>query len=305
MRVLVTGATGFIGRGILESQVRYPDVAWHGISRREPIETADWTEALRGMDAVVHTLGRAHVMRERAANPLEEFRRVNVEATSHLARQAAGAGVRRFVFLSSIKVNGERTAPDHPFVETDPPNPTDPYAVSKKAAEDELRSIAVATGLEVVIIRPVLVYGPGVKGNFLSMLRWVARGIPLPLGAIHNRRSLVSRDNLVDLIHRAVEHPLAANETFLVSDGVDLSTTELIRRIARALGVTPRLLPVPTRMLSGAAGLLGRNDVVDRIAGSLQVDIGRARDLLGWTPPVAIETALAETARWYLDRPRQ
>jgi nucleoside-diphosphate-sugar epimerase len=210
--------------------------------------------------------------------------------------------VRRLVFLSSIKVNGEATAPGRPFTAADAPAPADPYGISKREAEDALRALARETGLEVVMIRPVLVYGPGVKGNFLSMLRWLHRGVPLPLGAVRNRRSLVALDNLVDLIRVTLRHPAAANETFLVSDGVDLSTTELLRRAAAALGRKARLLPVPAAARRLPARLLGKDAVADRLVGSLTVDITRTRERLGWTPPVAVDAALEQTARDFLAR---
>jgi len=315
MRVLVTGATGFIGQRILDWGAAVPDLALVGATRGrnsardqrhdfvhvgELGASLDWRPALEGVDAVVHTAARAHVTRDRAADPLAEYRRINVAATEALARQAATAGVRRLVFISSIKVNGERTMPDHPFRPADPPRPEDPYGVSKAEAETALRVVAAETGLDIVIVRPVLVYGPGVKGNFRSMMRWLQRGIPLPLGAVRNRRSLVALDNLVDLVFRVVRHQLAANQTFLVSDGVDFSTTELLRMTAEALGVRPRLVPVLPGLLAGTAHIAGLGRAAERLLGSLQVDISHTRRLLDWTPPVAPAQALAETAKAYL-----
>jgi UDP-glucose 4-epimerase len=231
-----------------------------------------------------------------AADPLEEFRRVNVQGTLNLARQAAAAGVRRFVFVSSIKVNGEATQLGQPFTADDAPAPLDAYGVSKMEAERGLREIARQTGMEVVIIRPPLVYGPGVKANFAAMMRWLKRGVPLPLGAIHNQRSLVSLDNLVDLLVTCITHPAAANQTFLVSDGADVSTTELLRRMGQALGRPARLMPVPVSWLKLAAAMVGKQDVAQRLCGSLQVDIEKTRRLLGWTPPLSLDQGLKRAA---------
>jgi nucleoside-diphosphate-sugar epimerase len=268
---------------------------------RDLAEHDDWSAALHGVESVIHVAGRAHVMRETADDPLAEFRRVNVSATTALAREAVRAGVRRFVFISSIKVNGEETILGRPYRADDAPAPADAYGVSKHEAESELRHIASETGMEVVVIRPVLVYGPGVKGNFRSMMRWMRRGIPLPLGAIHNRRSLVSLDNLVDLIVTALRHRAAANRTFLVSDGEDLSTTELLRRLGSAFGAVPPLLPVPSVLLETSALLLGRGRFVKRLCGSLQVDITETRATLDWTPPVRVDDALRRTAHAFLE----
>lgn len=236
-------------------------------------------------------------MNDTEADPLAAFRRVNVDGTLNLARHAAQAGVKRFIFISSIKVNGEGTAPGNAYSPEDTPSPVDPYGISKMEAEQGLRKLACETGMEVVIIRPVLVYGPGVKANFRNMMRWLDKGIPLPFGAIHNRRSLVALDNLVDLIVICVNHPAAADQTFLVSDGDDLSTTQLLRKMATALGRSARLLPVPSWILSGSAALLRRKDLSNRLCGSLQVDISKTSSLLGWTPPVSVEEALKVTAK--------
>lgn len=249
---------------------------------------AAWQAALSGIDAVVHLAARVHVMRESASDPLAEFRRVNVAASLKLARQAATAGVRRFVYLSSVKVNGESGT----YTESHPPAPEDAYGVSKHEAEVGLRRIADETGLEVVIIRPPLVYGPGVRANFRALMRAVARGIPLPLGAIDNRRSLVASDNLADFILACLDQPAARNETFLVSDGEDLSTTDLIRRLARVMGRPARLLPVPASLLMAAATLAGQRDVARRLLGSLQVDISKARRLLNWAPRISVDEGL-------------
>jgi nucleoside-diphosphate-sugar epimerase len=260
----------------------------------------DWTAAVMDVDVVVHTAARVHLMHDSAPDPLAEFRRVNVDGTVKLARQAAEAGVRRFIFLSSIKVNGERTEPGRPFRADDVPAPLDPYGISKREAEDALRRVANETSMELVVIRPVLVYGLGVKANVAAMMQWLQRGIPLPLGAIHNKRSLVAVGNLVDLILTCVAHPGAAGQIFLVSDGEDISTTALLRRMAGALDVPARLIPVPATVLRLAAQLLGRTDLARRLFESLQVDAGPTRVRLGWTPPISIDQALRETARHYL-----
>jgi UDP-glucose 4-epimerase len=252
----------------------------------------DWSRAVNGIDALVHCAARVHVMKDDATDPLEAYREVNVSGTLNLARQAAQAGVRRFIFVSSIKVNGETTQLGQPFTAEDAPSPLDPYGVSKLEAEQGLRDIEAQTGMEVVIVRSPLVYGPGVKANFASMMRWVASGIPLPLGAIHNARSMVALDNLVDLFVTCLKHPAAAGQTFLVSDGEDVSTTELLRRTAQAMGKRAFLLPVPAFVLEWGAALLGKRDVAQRLCGSLQVDINKTRRLLGWTPPLTLEQGL-------------
>ena len=231
-------------------------------------------------------------MHDTDGDPLAAYRVVNTEGTINLARQAAAAGVRRFVFISSVKVNGEETSPGQPFTEEDEPAPLDPYGISKLEAEQGLRDLATATGMEVVIIRPPLVYGPGVKANFLTMMRWLNKGVPLPFGALDNRRSLVALDNLVDFIITCIDHPAAAKQTFLVADGEDLSTTELLRRVGRAMGKPVRLIPVPMGLLQAGARLLGKQEMARRLCGSLQVDITKARTLLGWKPPVAVDEGL-------------
>jgi nucleoside-diphosphate-sugar epimerase len=307
MNCLITGASGFVGKSLcaaLSMRALGVRIAMRSFQDRADdfkgvvVGTIDaetpWSEALRGIDTVVHLAARVHVMNDVSENPLVEFRRVNVDGTLNLARQAAAAGVRRFVFISSVKVNGEHTEFGHAFSETDAPNPQDAYGLSKHEAEQGLRQMAAETGMELVIIRPPLVYGPGVKANFAALMRAVQRGWPLPLGAIHNQRSLVALDNLVDFIITCITHPQAANQTFLVSDGQDLSTTELVRGMARAAGVPARLLPVPVWALQAGAGLLGKGDAVQRLCGNLQVDISKARQLLGWVPPVSVEDGL----RW-------
>ena len=286
MSLLVTGGTGFVGRALVE---RLGDQPMRLATRAD---SAGWHKALVGISTVVHLAARVHVMHDTAADPLTAFRAVNVEGTLNLAREAAAAGVKRFVFVSSVKVNGESTLPGQPFTADDGPAPLDAYGVSKMEAEQGLRELSAQTGMEVVIIRPPLVYGPGVKANFAAMMRWLRRGVPLPLGAIYNQRSLVALDNLVDLIVTCLTHPAAANQTFLVSDGEDVSTTELLRRMGQAMGRPARLIPVPASWLKLAAALVGKPDVAQRLCGSLQVDIEKTRRLLGWSPPVSLDEGL-------------
>lgn len=306
MTVLLTGASGFVGKAVLKtSQQRgmnirpvfrsldsakgHPDALL--VSGLDG--SADWSQALNGVDVVIHAAARAHIMREEALDPLAEYRRVNVEGTLTLARQAAAAGVRRFVFISSIKVNGEATALGRPFTADDAPAPEDAYGLSKAEAEAQLKQVAQEMGVEVTIIRPPLIYGPGVKGNFASLVRWVHRGLPLPLGGVtHNRRSLVGLDNLVDLILVCADHPKAANQTFLISDGEDLSTTELLKRIGKALKQPARLLWVPPSAISFMAGSVGKRMISQRLLGSLQVDINKTCQLLDWKPSVAVDEGL-------------
>lgn len=314
-KLLLTGASGFVGRAVLDRLLEdgrfdttiavrrdLPGLSTLvNVTRMGTIDAeSNWNNAVADCAVVIHCAARVHVMNDASADPLADFRKVNVDGTLQLARQAAQAGVRRFVFLSSIKVNGEGTLAGAPYTADAEPAPADPYGISKMEAEKALRLLSMQTGMEVVIIRPTLVYGPGVKANFLAMMKWLNRGIPLPLGAIDNQRSLVALDNLVDLILTCAEHPAAANETFLVSDGQDLSTTQLLHKMAIALEISARLIPVPVWMLTCGASLFGRRALSQRLCGSLQVDIGKTRQLLDWTPPVSVDQALSATARHFL-----
>lgn len=308
--MLVTGAAGFVGQALVAAlQAQHRDV--RRVLRRPAagnqhndfiigdIRTdTDWRTALQGITCAVHLAARTHVLDERSADALNAYRQINVEATRNLAQQAAAAGVRRFVFLSSIKVNGENTA-GQPFTRDDTPQPLDAYGISKCEAEDALRQIGADTGMEIVILRPPLVYGPGVKGNFLRLLRAVARGTPLPLGSINNRRSLVYVGNLVDAIIPCMDAPAAAGKTYLVSDGEDVSTPALIRKLAAALGTSPWLLPCPPALLRFGGTLLGKGATAMRLTGSLAVDGTPLRQELAWQPRFSLDQGLNATAQWY------
>jgi nucleoside-diphosphate-sugar epimerase len=306
MRVLVSGANGFVGKALCAALT--PQHQVFGITRQasgalpKNVSAVVWrgnTEALDElpeMDAVVHLAARVHVMNEHAEDPLAEFRAVNVDTTRNLAQWAASRCVRRFIFMSSIKVNGEVTLPGQRFSAEDAPAPEDDYALSKFEAEQVLRRICEGSGMKFVVIRPPLVYGPNVKANFGALIRAVQRGLPLPLGAVtDNRRSLVGIDNLVDLLVTCLNHPAAAHQTFLVSDGEDLSTADLVRRLGRAMNRPARLIPVPSALLHLGAALLGRRDQAHRLLGNLQIDIAHTRTTLCWTPPVSVDDGLRYT----------
>lgn len=304
--ILLTGATGFVGSAFLQhclsqdipciAAVRSPSKALPAQVPQAVVgdlsAQQDWSQALQGVEVVVHCAARAHVMQDTTQDPLAVYRAANTHATLNLARQAAQAGVKRLVFTSSIKVNGEWTEPGKPFTPDDSHIPTDPYGISKYEAEQGLKQIAQQTGLEVVIIRPPLIYGKGVKGNFASMVRWIQKGIPLPLGAVHNQRSLVALDNLVSFMQLCCVHPQAANQTFLIADGFDVSTTELLHKVAQSLGVSPRLIPVPVSWMRFVAEMLGKEAVANRLFGNLQVDASKATELLSWQPVVSMDEQL-------------
>ena len=308
--VIITGASGFVGRALCAAL----GLQGHLIraATRTPPDWAqspafavgdigpdtDWTAAVTGCEAVVHLAAHVHVMGRQADDAAGAFHRVNVEGSENLARQAARAGVRRLVFLSSVKVNGEDSA-QRAFVESDPVMPLDAYGVSKAEAEKKLRIVSTETGMEVVIVRPPLIYGPGVKANFLTLLRTVDAGMPLPFLSIDNRRSLVYVGNLINALGTCLTHPAAANRTFFVSDDHDVSTPQLIREIATAFGKKPLLFPFPPALLRGAGMLAGRSEQIARLSGSLRVDIASIKTALGWQPPFSLQQGLAETVSWY------
>jgi UDP-glucose 4-epimerase len=305
--ILVTGAGGFVGTALVaelakrgmsyRAVTRTPREGFFGIGDMNP--RTDWTAALDGVDAIIHLASRAHVMNETVNNPAAHLRSVNVDSTLNLAAQAIKAGVKRFVFISSIKVNGEATKLGHPFTAEDPPRPQNLYAQSKHDAEQGLFALAreVGSDFEVTVIRPPLVYGPGVKANFATMMDWVNRGIPLPLGSVNNKRSFVFVGNLADLIILSAVHPRAAGQVFLVSDGEDISTTDLFKKMAQALGRPSWMMPLPTPLLNLGAAMIGQRAITSRLTDSLQVDVTKTREMLGWEPRKSVSEGLAQTAR--------
>jgi len=303
--IVLTGASGFVGRSV-HSALMAAGKPTRALSREggqglmrigSITQVTNWSSLLKDAACVIHLAARVHVLDDRVGDPLSEFRKINVDATLALASQAAEANVKRFVFVSSIKVNGEVTVGGRRFRGEDPPRPAGPYALSKLEAEQGLRELSNATGIEIVIIRPPLVYGPYAKANFANLMKWISLGIPLPFGAVtENRRSLIAVENLADLIVQCAEHPRAANELFLASDEEDLSTAELIKRLGAALGRPARLLPIPVAMLDKAAALVGKREVAQRLLGSLQVDADKVRDILGWRPPLSTTEGLIRAA---------
>nr|WP_316651714.1 SDR family oxidoreductase [uncultured Gellertiella sp.] len=301
--ILVTGGTGFVGTALLEA-LKAADIEFRAVSRSArdgflPVgrfsATTDWDSALSGVETVVHLVARTHVMRETASDPLAVYREINVAASVRLAEEAARQGVRRFIFMSSIKVNGEETVPGKPFTAESLPRPDDAYGVSKLEAEEALKAIGARTGMEITIIRPPLIHGPGVKANFASLVRLATSGLPLPFGLVRNRRSLLHVGNLADFILAAIRHPQAGNRTFLLADEPALSLAELIRAIAAARGEKARLLPVPVTLLKMGLVLIGRKGIARRLFGSLEVDSSLARTVLGWQPPLTLEEGLRRT----------
>jgi len=311
--MLVTGATGFVGRSLC-SRLRDDGFFVRGTQRNleshlsllqgiEPVlidplgPNTSWGASLDGIDTIIHLAARVHIMNDPSKDPLSEFRYVNVEGTSKLARDAVKSGVKRFVYISSIKVNGEKSS--RGYAQDSLAQPSDPYAISKWEAEQALRRIENETGLEVVVIRPTLVYGPGVKANFLNMMKTIQLGVPLPLASIKNKRSLIFIGNLVDAIVACSVQPEAAGKTYLVSDDEDISTPDLIRRIAKTLGQPARLFPMPLSLLRLAGRLAGKSNEVSRLTGSLTVDIVKIKQELGWVPPCSLDESLRLTAMWF------
>jgi len=311
--ILITGANGFVGRVLCANLLEHDHVV-RGAVRRSDVKLnpeislvnvgeinrdTDWSTALAGVDLVIHLAARVHVMKETSTDPLNEFRSANVHGTEHLARSAAAHGVKRLVFVSSIKVNGEETIAGHRYTEIDEPLPQDPYGISKWEAEQALQLVAKETGMEVVIVRPPLVYGAGVKGNFERMLRVLDSGMPLPLASVKNARSLIYVENLADALRTCANHPAAAGETYLLDDGDDISTPNLLRKLALALGMRARLFPFPLALLKLAGKLLGKAGEIERLLGSLQIDSGKIRSELNWRPPYSLQQGLQATADWY------
>lgn len=316
-RILVTGASGFVGSRLLASQdALSQDIQFRAISRKplaKPMsnveqlviadisEKSDWTEALDGVDIVVHLAARVHVMEDRASNPLEEYRKVNVSTTLNLARQAASAGVKRFIFLSSIKVNGEKTDIGKPFTEESIANPVDPYGISKLEAEEGIREICNATGMQFVFIRPPLIYGPGVKANYQKLMNLVQRRLPLPLGGIANKRSMLALENLINFILLAARHPRASNQLFLLSDEKALSTPQLIDCMSRCMGYASNcLISIPVQVLRLVGLCLGQSAAIERLTESLEVSAHKAHQLLAWNPPLDVEQAIQITVDDFL-----
>lgn len=315
MKILLTGATGFVGSALTSELLRYHYEVVAGVRkistdlpneiRQEAVgdfsSDTEWSVVLQGVDVVVHSAARVHVINENNVDSLSDYRKDNVDVTLNLARQAAAEGVRRFIFISSVKVNGEMTAYGHAFKPDDLAVNTDPYALSKYEAEQELMALSEITGMEIVIIRPPLIYGPGVRANFLALMKWVNKGIPLPFGAVHNKRSLLALDNLLDFVICCINHPKAANQIFLISDEEDVSTAELVQKVANALGKRLILLPVPINLMKLVAKLIGKEDIVTRLFGSLQVDNSKARELLGWKPVITMDDQLRKTVKAFLN----
>jgi len=311
--ILITGSSGFVGRALLRrlkaagyslvAAVRSKDAQMPVDLQTVIIDnislTTDWSPALIDVGTVVHCAARVHVMHEKAADALTAFKEVNLHGTLNLARQAAAANVKRFVYVSSIKVNGEYTD-EKPFTESDNANPQDPYGISKWQAEEGLHAIGRETGMEIVIIRPPLVYGPGVKANFFNLLNIVSKSLPLPLGSIKNSRSMIYVENLVDALIVASTHPKAAGQTYLVSDGLDVSTPRLISMIATAMKKPNRVFAFPVSLMRLAAKCIGKSHVIDRLTQSLQVDSSKIRSELGWNPPYTMEQGIQVTVDWFI-----
>ncbi len=312
MKVLVTGSNGFVGGHLCSTLESAGIEVVRAVRNPQPGATAvgpingktGWSAALTGVEVVVHLAARVHILKDASTDPLDEFRKVNVAGTLNLARQAAQAGVSRFIFISSIAVHG-LTSGNHPFSARDIPAPHDSYGLSKLEAEQGLKEISAETGLQCVVVRPPLVYGPGVGANFLRLMKLAESGIPLPLGAVHNLRSPVFVRNLCDLILQCLTHPAAAGQTFLVSDDGDVSTPELLRMLSAAMNKKVRLFPMSVSILRLAGRLTGHEGEMTRLCGSLQVDISRTKEVLGWAPPFTLEQGIRETVRDYMSAERK
>jgi len=316
VKLLITGATGFIGHALIFKLLTHGNCQISVSVRKlvsyfptivkqykfdEIYSSTNWDHSLQGIDCIIHTAARVHVMSDNTCNPLNEFRKINTAGTLNLAKQAADSGVKRFIYLSSIKVNGEKTNLGSPFTADDIFIPTDPYALSKYEAEQGLKRLSENSQMEVVIVRPPLVYGPGVKANFFNMMKWLYKGIPLPFGLIYNHRSLVSLDNLVDLIICCIKHPAAKNQIFLVSDNEDLSTSELLKRVSFYLGKKSHLIPISQKLLAFCLSVIGKKNLAERLCGSLQVDMSKTTRLLNWSPPNTVNNELKKTAQHFLE----
>jgi len=314
-KILITGATGFVGRALFKNLKLKKKYLIHLTTRTNQEElfeggkvfkigeidsNTNWNDAFDGVDCIVHCAARAHTTENKQTDSLNAYRRINVDGTRNLAKQAAGIGIKRFIFLSSIKVNGEETIATKSFKYNDISQPEDAYGITKWEAEQALLEISKQTGLEVVIIRPPLVYGEGVKGNFLRLLDIVYKQIPLPFAKINNLRSFVGLDNLIDLIICCIDHPKAGGKTFLVSDGEDLSTSDLIIKLSKFMDKSPRLFQVPQLIIQLTARLVGKSSEIERLLGSLRVDNSYTREILGWSPALSLDESLAKTVRWYL-----
>ncbi|MDA9816928.1 NAD-dependent epimerase/dehydratase family protein [Alphaproteobacteria bacterium] len=305
MNVLITGASGFLGKRLIEKISTDPTLSLTGSTRRNNKLSSvsslvfgnldsnfDWSHILKNQEVVIHAAGKAHIMDNKTVTSYNEYKKVNLDGTLRLAQQASISGVKRFIFISTIKVNGEKTKKNKPFTELDKPNPVDGYSLSKWEAEKKLIEISTKSGMEFVIIRPSLIYGPGVKGNFGKIISLIKRGLPLPLGAINNKRSFIAIDNLIDLITVCIKHPKASNQLFLAADGKDLSTSQLIKELAMSANKNLFLIPIPVIFLKFIASILRKKTVIDRLNESLQVDISKSKNLLNWTPPISIEKGL-------------
>ena len=315
MNILITGATGFIGRAVLHELLNHSahqvtalirgasDALAHGIDKIVVASidgTTQYHDSLRGIDVIIHTAAQVH--KSENSGSRKTYQDINVEGTLNLANQALASGVKRFIFISTIKVNGEYTHPSEPFTADSPPAPVDPYAISKYEAEQALLALSKKSEFETVIIRPPLVYGPGVKANFLKLMNLIHKGLPLPFGSITNKRSLVSIGNLVNLICTCIDHPNAANNIFLVSDDDDLSTIELSQKLAASMGTNNKFINIPPSLLFSMAFVLGKHNLANRLLRDLQADVTKTKTMLDWRPSTCVDDAIQETAVHFLEQ---